>query len=101
MRPAGAAPAAVGACGAGCGARLRERVGGSWHPSAVPSDPHPRVPSAVGISAELTPRGPYSLRLSARGANDATRRWDRARLTACLGIEGRQELDEGWRRPDG
>jgi 3-methyladenine DNA glycosylase/8-oxoguanine DNA glycosylase len=55
----------------------------------------------VGISAELTPRGPYSLRLSARGANDATRRWDRTRLTACLAVDGGQELAEAWQRPDG
>jgi 3-methyladenine DNA glycosylase/8-oxoguanine DNA glycosylase len=55
----------------------------------------------VGISAELTPRGPYSLRLSARGANDATRRWDRTRLTACLAVDGRHELAEAWQRNDG
>ncbi|MGZ8693927.1 MAG: DNA-3-methyladenine glycosylase family protein [Gaiellaceae bacterium] len=55
----------------------------------------------MGVLAELKPRGPYSLRLSARGANDATRRWDRERLTACLAVEGRHELAEAWQRRDG
>jgi 3-methyladenine DNA glycosylase/8-oxoguanine DNA glycosylase len=59
------------------------------------------VPGAVEVLAELRPRGPFSLRLSARAASDATRRWDRARLTACLAVEGRCEMARAWQRPDG
>jgi 3-methyladenine DNA glycosylase/8-oxoguanine DNA glycosylase len=56
---------------------------------------------AVGVSAELRPRGPFSLRLSVRRAGDATRRWDGGRLTACLAIDDRYELTRSWQRPDG
>ena len=55
----------------------------------------------MGILAELRPRGPFSLRLSARGAGDATRRWDGTELTACLAVDGRHELVRAWQRPDG
>jgi 3-methyladenine DNA glycosylase/8-oxoguanine DNA glycosylase len=55
----------------------------------------------VGILAELRPRGPYSLRLSARGAGDATRRWDGTQLTACLDVDGIHQLARAWQRPDG
>jgi 3-methyladenine DNA glycosylase/8-oxoguanine DNA glycosylase len=59
------------------------------------------VPGAVEVLAELRPRGPFSLRLSARAASDATRHWDGARLTACLAIDGRYEMTRAWQRPDG
>jgi DNA-3-methyladenine glycosylase II len=55
----------------------------------------------VGILAELRPRGPFSLRLSARAAGDATRRWDGARLTTCLSLESGYEVATAWQRPDG
>lgn len=55
----------------------------------------------MGILAELRPRGPFSLRLSARGAGDATRRWDGTQLTACLAVGDGHELVRAWQRPDG
>src|SRR3954454_17177902 len=36
------------------------------------------------VAADLTPRGPYNLELSARGANDATRSWKEGILDAEL-----------------
>ena len=66
-----------------------------------PSGQSPIVPQAVGILAELRPRGPYSLRLSARAAGDATRCWDGARLTACLAVDEGHELARAHQRPDG
>jgi 3-methyladenine DNA glycosylase/8-oxoguanine DNA glycosylase len=56
----------------------------------------------VTVVAEIRPRGPYSLRLTARHATDATRRLDeRGIFTAVLrGDEGRG-LVEAWQRPDG
>src|SRR3954462_3098411 len=36
------------------------------------------------VAADLTPRGPYNLELSARGANDATRSWKDGILDAEL-----------------
>jgi DNA-3-methyladenine glycosylase II len=49
------------------------------------------------VAADLTPRGPYSLGLSARGASDATRTWRDGILDA--------ELPSGravsWQHPDG
>ncbi len=53
------------------------------------------------VHAELRPCGPYSLRLSARSAGDATRRFDGARLTACVDVDGRPELACAWQRRDG
>lgn len=46
----------------------------------------------------VAPSGPYSLRLSAALASDATRRYRRGRLTVAL---AGGELAEAWQRPDG
>jgi len=52
-------------------------------------------------AAELTPRGPYSLALSARFATDATRSFRDRVLTATVAPEGRPERTCAWQRPDG
>src|SRR5438094_445068 len=49
------------------------------------------------VAADLRPRGPYSLALSARRAGDATRRFRDGQLTAALPA-GR---GAAWQRPDG
>jgi hypothetical protein len=49
------------------------------------------------VAAELRPRGPYSLALSARHAGDATRTFRDSVLTAALPA-GR---GVAWQRPDG
>ena len=49
------------------------------------------------VAADLIPRGPYSLELSARGANDATRSWRDGILDAEL-PSGRAVA---WQHPDG
>ena len=49
------------------------------------------------VAADLRPRGPYSLALSARGASDATRTFRDGVLTAMLPA-GR---GMAWQRPDG
>ena len=49
------------------------------------------------VAADLTPRGPYSLALSARGASDATRTWRDGILDAEL-PSGRAVA---WQHPDG
>jgi AraC family transcriptional regulator of adaptative response / DNA-3-methyladenine glycosylase II len=49
------------------------------------------------VGAELRPRGPYSLALSARGASDATRRFRDGILNAAV-QSGR---GVAWQRPDG
>ncbi len=51
--------------------------------------------------AEITPAGAYSLRLSARHAGDATRRFSEGVLTATLAPAGRLERVSAWQRPDG
>jgi DNA-3-methyladenine glycosylase II len=53
------------------------------------------------IATELRPRGPYSLRLSARFASDATRRLSDGVLTATLASENGLEQVAAWQRPDG
>jgi DNA-3-methyladenine glycosylase II len=53
------------------------------------------------IATELRPRGPYSLRLSARFASDATRRLSEGVLTATLAGENGLERVAAWQRPDG
>jgi len=52
-------------------------------------------------SAEISPHGPYSLRLSARHAGDATRTFVDGVLTSTLAAEGRLEQARAWQRPDG
>jgi 3-methyladenine DNA glycosylase/8-oxoguanine DNA glycosylase len=49
------------------------------------------------VGADVRPRGPYSLALSARGASDATRTFRDGILNAALG-DGR---GVAWQRPDG
>jgi 3-methyladenine DNA glycosylase/8-oxoguanine DNA glycosylase len=51
--------------------------------------------------AEIPPRGPYSLALSARHASDATRRFTGGVLTATLAPGGRLERARAWQRRDG
>jgi 3-methyladenine DNA glycosylase/8-oxoguanine DNA glycosylase len=54
------------------------------------------------IATELRPSGPYSLRLSARFATDATRRLSGGVLTATIaGTDGGLEQVAAWQRPDG
>ena len=53
------------------------------------------------IEAALRPRGPYSLRLSARLAGDATRTMRDGRLGGVFHVDGRLELAAAWQRPDG
>ena len=53
------------------------------------------------ISAELRPRGPYSLRLSARHGSDATRTFRDGVLTATLATPDGLERVRAWQRPDG
>jgi 3-methyladenine DNA glycosylase/8-oxoguanine DNA glycosylase len=53
------------------------------------------------IAAELRPRGPYSLRLSARHAGDATRTFRGGVLTATIAGEDGLERVRAWQRPDG
>ena len=49
------------------------------------------------VAADVRPRGPYSLALSARGASDATRTFRDGILNAAVG-DGR---GVAWQRPDG
>jgi DNA-3-methyladenine glycosylase II len=53
------------------------------------------------IEAELRPRGPYSLRLSARFAGDATRTFREGVLTTTVAGEDGLERVLAWQRPDG
>jgi 3-methyladenine DNA glycosylase/8-oxoguanine DNA glycosylase len=53
------------------------------------------------IAAELTPRGPYSLRVSGRLASDATRVVTRGSYRATIVAEGRLETVRAWQRTDG
>ena len=53
------------------------------------------------ISADLRPRGPYSLRLSARHASDATRTFRDGVLTATIRGENGLEQVRAHQRPDG
>ncbi|CAB4686337.1 MAG: hypothetical protein F2663_01645 [Actinobacteria bacterium] len=53
------------------------------------------------IVAELRPAGPYSLRLSARHASDATRRFRDGVLTAAIRTPASHEIARAIQRPDG
>jgi 3-methyladenine DNA glycosylase/8-oxoguanine DNA glycosylase len=53
------------------------------------------------IDTELRPRGPYSLRLSARHGGDATRRFSEGVYTATISAGGELERVSAWQRPDG
>jgi 3-methyladenine DNA glycosylase/8-oxoguanine DNA glycosylase len=53
------------------------------------------------ISADLRPRGPYSLRTSARHASDATRVVAEGVYRATIRVERELERVRAWQRPDG
>src|SRR5262245_45513747 len=53
------------------------------------------------IATELRPRGPYSLRLSARFASDATRRLSNGVITTTIAGPNGLEQVATWQRPDG
>jgi len=53
------------------------------------------------ISAELRPRGPYSLRLSTRHGSDATRTVRDGLYSATIDSAGELERVQAWQRPDG
>jgi 3-methyladenine DNA glycosylase/8-oxoguanine DNA glycosylase len=53
------------------------------------------------ITAELRARGPYSLRLSARHGNDATRAVVDGVFTATIAAGANLERVRAWQRPDG
>jgi 3-methyladenine DNA glycosylase/8-oxoguanine DNA glycosylase len=55
----------------------------------------------ASFTAEVVPRGPYSLALSARGAGTVCRRARGGVLTTLLEIDGRLELAEAGQRSDG
>jgi len=55
----------------------------------------------VSLELAVTPRGPYSLALSARHASDATRTFRDGVLTQVLAVEGRVELARAWQSPAG
>ena len=60
----------------------------------------PSRPEA-SVTAEIVPRGPYSLALSARGAGNACRRVRGGVLTTVLEIDGRIELAEAGQHSNG
>jgi DNA-3-methyladenine glycosylase II len=53
------------------------------------------------LADRVRPRGPYSLRLSARLASDATRIVRDGVLDAAFEVEGRIERGRAWQAPDG
>jgi 3-methyladenine DNA glycosylase/8-oxoguanine DNA glycosylase len=53
------------------------------------------------VALAVTPRGPYSLALSARFASDATRTFREGNFTALFDVGGRPELTRAWQTPDG
>ena len=55
----------------------------------------------AALSVEVTPRGPYSLALSARGSSDACRRFRGGELTALVEGEGGVEIVRAKQKPDG
>ena len=59
-----------------------------------------RIVRALALEARIRPRGPYSLRLSARVAGDATRTARDGLLTCVLAVDGRLERGLAWQRTD-
>ncbi len=53
------------------------------------------------VELAVTPRGPYSLALSARLAGDATRTFRDGLLTQVLAVDGRVERARAWQSPHG
>jgi DNA-3-methyladenine glycosylase II len=55
----------------------------------------------TSISAELRPRGPYSLRLSTRFGSDATRSISNGVFAATIAVDDHLERVRAWQRSDG
>ncbi len=55
----------------------------------------------MSFELAVTPRGPYSLALSARTASDATRTFRDGLLTQALAVDGRVETARAWQSPGG
>ena len=55
----------------------------------------------MSFELQVSPRGPYSLALSARLSSDATRTFREGLLTALLDVGGRPQLARAWQSPDG
>jgi len=55
----------------------------------------------LSVDLALTPRGPYSLALSARFASDATRTFRDGVLTQALAVDGSVQLAQARQAPDG
>jgi 3-methyladenine DNA glycosylase/8-oxoguanine DNA glycosylase len=55
----------------------------------------------VSFELAVTPRGPYSLALSARLASDATRTFREGLLTQALAVDDRVETARAWQSPGG
>jgi 3-methyladenine DNA glycosylase/8-oxoguanine DNA glycosylase len=55
----------------------------------------------VSLELAVTPRGPYSLALSARLSSDATRTFREGVFTQALPVAGRIELARAWQSPSG
>jgi len=55
----------------------------------------------LSLELPVSPRGPYSLALSARLTSDATRTFRDGVFTALLDVDGRPELARAWQSPDG
>ncbi len=55
----------------------------------------------MSFELAVTPRGPYSLALSARTATDATRTFRDGLLTQVLAVDGRVETARAWQSPVG
>ena len=53
------------------------------------------------VAAELTPKGPYSLRASGRMASDATRVVAEGAYRATIAVDGGLERVRAWQRTDG
>ncbi len=55
----------------------------------------------MSFELAVTPRGPYSLALSARTASDATRTFRDGLLTQVLAVDGHVETARAWQSPGG
>ena len=62
---------------------------------------HQGVARTTVLRVETRPNGPYSLRLSARLAGDATRTLADGSLRARFWVDGRVETASAWQRADG
>ena len=55
----------------------------------------------MSVELAVTPRGPYSLALSARLSSDATRTFRDGLFTAVLDVDGQLQVARAWQSPDG